>query len=292
MSKYFEYFKALGINPDVIFSTTVTLSIFILGIFLDRLNDWRKEQRKLNTIRTFTLEFIKSQLKPIANHIIFFKSMASELASTKAINFSYQSDGIMSDYLRSFTQIDLFKAMVYGVGKKRIQRITDFNKLLMIYDNLERAKPLWLQQFQIMVADYRQHQTDWNQSVDPIIRSYERWRSEIERTGHSIENDPFIKNLNDVIAIWQCKADLLDIKHTLDDLIYPVRETSIQYFSDLRAVEILSYSLKAIAAYNNQTNHRHCSSCNYVDEAQALQEMLDTLIAILNHYGIDVKATA
>jgi hypothetical protein len=275
---------SIGVSHDVVFTTSVTISIFVLGFVLNRVYDGWVRRRHLKRIRVFVVEYLKSIVPPIGRQVDAMQAFSTQLASLTHQDLVFQEDAIRSDHLKSISQLDVFDALVYGSGKRKLQRILHLNSVLEALDYIERLRRLAAVQFNYLHERYTQYFRDWNRATNAIQRHFDSYRSEASRPGHLPSPDDFLRELDLAIHAWQ-KTPNRDQLHIIHErYVQAVKQVCIKFFADPRSQTILPLTLNATDAFNNRMNLLTTMSAFYSQEARKLKERSELISQAVRAY--------
>lgn len=279
---------ALGISRDVV----VTISIFFLGFVLNRIYDRHIERRHLKKVRAFVIVYLQSLEKPIEQQVAAYQEFADQLSSLKHQDMIFQEDAIRSDYLKSVSQLDVFRALVFGLGKMRDRRIENLNSVLEALDYIERLRRLANLQFNYLFETYKSYSLIWNDSTNAIQRHFDSYRSAAKRNNIPSSEDPFLRDLDKLIYTWQQSPDGEEMQVMLDKYVHPVKDLCLKYFEDPRAMTLLPLTLNASNAFTNRKNLLTTMAKFFQGEVVKLTKKGEVIKQVVSTYKSASRATA
>lgn len=290
MRDIFKMFEELGVPAHVVFSTTVTITIFVVGISLTRLQEWYSKRRHLRSIRKVVFVYLRSIATPLMSHSVYLRDSAVRMADPNTRDYFFQEDGVRRNYLASFSQTELFNALVYGFRKKKSDRIEYFNVIMSTLDHIECNRALALLHFQQMVKKFDDNLVDWNAAVEPLIRKFEQWLGELLRAKRTLDDDCFLLKINDIVKKWQAMARPNDLTTIMENIVKPIHSIAASHTPDPRAIELLSYTTKACVVFESRLNLAQLMSSHFSDQSALYDAINESLQRILNIYGLQTTS--
>lgn len=284
MQSLFEYSISLGVKPDVVFSIFTSISIFIAGFLLNRFNDWRIRKHKLYTVREFILTYLSGLIPAIEKQIEFLNTFSTSLKNPLIKDFVFQDSSVNASYIKSLSQIDVFESLVFGFFSKKKKRISFFVVMLDALNYYERANPILIKQFEYFFNHHSQYMEDWNKAVDTILRNIDQWKSDVLKNGGTASSDVFIQKLDLLIYEWQTKGSIADLNGTVQIFLDPIKQLSVSYAHDSRAMKLIPSILSAKLANDNRNKILKIFSQYFEEVGTDWAKWKNNLLAVILHY--------
>ncbi len=244
-----EPFKLFGVSYDTIFTTVITITIFILGYFFNRLYEYRKDTRHLKDIRHLVLSHLSSLIEPIDKQIRVYKEFGEFLGTHKIEDYLFHASGIQTDFLSSIPYLDIFKAFLLKSKSKRVQYIDAFNSILQTIEFIRSQNENAKSQFQEFIINQKEHLDSWNIANGEILRYHSEILGYARRNRISPDKDTFLKELNEIIHNWYLQENGSEFKTKFKYLVKPVMNLVDKYQNDRRTVIISPFVIKSAQAY-------------------------------------------
>jgi hypothetical protein len=267
-----------GVSYDTIFTVSVTITIFVVGYFLNRLYDNTKRKNELKDTKAFLIAYLRSLLDPIEKQIVAFRTLSADVRSKKHQDFSYgDAVGVKLDVLDSLPQVDVFKAFLLGPKRTRPQRIAHFNRMLDALEYTKRQRDTAMMQFKDFVARHTKYLQQWNASMDGVMRSQEQFVSSARRTNTPPSKVPFVKGFNLLVHQWSQLPDYETMDQAAQHLLEPLRQLCKRESIDPRVHYVIPFVMDCLGAFRNR-NHLLSTFAQYFeDQAAGLQAKKDAL---------------
>lgn len=266
----FDATSALGISKDVVFSTFFTIAIFLLGYCAKATYDRHVDSKHLKHVREFIIAYLESLADPIDKQVEFFLSFSKELGTMQMVDFTYQEDGIRSDFVQSVPQLEVFKALVYGGSRIRQLRIQHLNEVQEALDYIEKIRQLAKRQFIYLTEQYNEFTKLRKDASDSIFRNYDVFISSATRQNALPSQDPFLQALDILVHDWHIDPNRNDQQVIEEKLILSVNKLCRANPADPRAIAILPLTLEASNALRNRNHILEVSSIFFAEEAEKL----------------------
>ena len=274
-----------GVSSDVIFTTIITISIFILGIVIKEITAYIKELFRKKYLRNYFIRSCEFLRKPIMTQIGVFKEYSTNFSSEAKIEFVYKDTTDLE--LRNFDNVsnqDLYRIFYLRKRKKSDERTKMFNDIINSLNFIRQQRINSLKNFDQFYSGYREYETQWQNNGDAILRYFDTFVSQNKTLEIKPSEDPFIKEYDSIVHNWQKNVDDKNIFRTHDNLISPLRDICKKYIGDPRANTVLNFVVGASYAFDNIKGIKKMYSEFFANEASELDDKYKRLINAINYF--------
>ncbi len=286
--------KFLGISIDTIFTALITIGIFILGLWLNKKNDQRKEFDLLIEIKTYFLQLVDILISATERQLTEFKRFSNELAERVDRSFIIGASSNFTTYnIDSVPNEKLFKIFVfYKSAKDKEQAIIRYKDLIINITSIRTIANEWRLSYQNFLDSTLETDEKFNENASKIaefnmntifIRYYE----------HNENDDEFMKEFDLILSAWEKKDDPVDKYVMMDNLISPLRELCRRMPDNFRAMELLKLVMQCRYAFLKKENIRNIYKylfATYVDQLTIAVNGIQKSITDIGNYK-DFKPT-
>jgi hypothetical protein len=266
-----------GVSNDTVFTTVVTISIFVLGYLLNRLYDAWIERKKQNDVQKFVLFSLEAILPAIDKQVASFNSVRQQMASKQHQDYIYtESTSLNFEGLDSLPRVEVFHAFARGRKKKRIQRIEHLNTIWGAIDFIRHQKESSRQTFLQFNEQYRRYLINWNENVDAIARIHDEYLMMATQAKLSPRDDPFFKEFNLIVHRLAEVGKSWEREKT--QLLGPLLDVCKTHYADARAVTVMKKILQAEYAYDNREHLLNSFGAYFDQQASGLTEKKKSII--------------
>jgi len=266
-------------SNDVLLSTIVTLSIFVLGIVIGIITKYCAERKRLNNVKKF-LKFGLSRLIVSAkNQIENLNLTSNEIGNPKHYHFVLRDNvDFNNKSLDSISSLDLHK-IIFKLNTK-IDHSEILDVLLNTIDFVANHRKNYVTNFQLFYSKYIEYEKRWNEKIDElrkmleqvIINSSEGTVSELDQKLISIYSS-FRKDApnNDM----DTKKELF-----VDKIIVVCKN----YISDSTAINIGQSAVYCSSIFTFILEQRKIYSNQMLNEKETLEKrikQLDKIVSLL-----------
>lgn len=250
--------KFLGVSYDTIFTTLVTISIFLLGYLFNRFYDYLKDLRRLRDIRKLVHSHLQSLLGPIDERIQVYLHLGEFLISQKRGHYTFRQPTIHTEFLNGLTYTEVFLAFKLGSRKLRNERIDAFHSVYKAIDFIKSQNAS-----ASSLHSEHSHQSEelrekWSGVLQAIMRDYDTWLNANIRNQVPKSGDAFLSEFASVVNKVAKLENGAQMDLTFEHLIEPLKKLSInsQYAGDMRCMNLFPRLSDAVYAYKalNQLN--------------------------------------
>ncbi|MBI2427963.1 MAG: hypothetical protein HYV29_04070 [Ignavibacteriales bacterium] len=270
-----------GVSYDAIFTTVVTISIFIFGYIINRFIEYRKEVRSKKELRELIIVQLNTLLEPIEKQSIAFKELSDSIISKKYQDYVYQEGNYHTGYLTNLPSVDIYKSFVYGSKKYKSERIKAYNLFLKTLAFFGRQSQITKDQFIEFIGRHKSYIDIWNEHTNAIVRYHDYLLSFAKRNKISPGKDPFLKEFNLIIHNWAKIQNRTDIQTLLEHFLKPLKALCLANPSDERTNVLLPRIIEANQAYSNREHLLDLMGNYFREESDKLKLKRDDLKNIL-----------
>lgn len=278
-----------GFSIDVVVFTVFTpIIIFLLGFWLNRSNDKRKEKGRLHDIRLYFYSqidtLIKATVKQKENLNAFIEKLKEE--KIQNLNFALSAD-FRIKHLEALPKTDLFAVIVSKEKKNRERRLSIFWKCQQSFDLVDWHSKNFQKRFDYVFAKCSEYEKRWNESIDFVGKFHGRWISDAVHNQIDIKSDPFLIGFWEIYHEW-AKAELYRDMYVAErKLINPLIQHCKKMLPSNYALILLEELLKCKGAVDNHRNLRKIST----EEFESYLKQLDKIFADLTESLNELKNT-
>ncbi|MGB2805587.1 MAG: hypothetical protein WBD64_11925 [Candidatus Zixiibacteriota bacterium] len=263
-----------GVSRDTIFTTFVTILIFVLGYLIARYIERKKEKERLKQIRIYFLGIADRLINPIESLIKSYRQLSDTIADKKRHDFALgESHELYLDSIRTLSQVDLFTILIldnkYGeeqLKSKHFKNVFDAFEFIRLQN--ERAK----RNFAYFNSEQEKYSRQWNDNANSIARLFDNFVSANIRNNVPKSHDQFLANFDRICHSAQVKDDR-NIYIVKEHLIDPLKEVCKEYKDDPRAMILLPFIIECRMAFDNIVNLKRLFSGSFDEEASKLEKI-------------------
>ncbi|MGD1046551.1 MAG: hypothetical protein ABR936_14685 [Bacteroidota bacterium] len=278
--------KILGISYDTIFTTVITLTIFILGYILNRFYEWRKRIRHLKNIRELIVAHLKSLIEPIEGQMRSFKEMADYLGSKTIKQYTFHESSIQTDFLSGLPCLDIFQAFTLGSKKNKTRRIDAFNSMFQAIEFIKRQNSITRNQFIELSPNRRELTENFNSAIDAIMRFQDQLLGFARRNKITSSKDMFLKELNAIVYQYSQLKDQKELDTLYKCFVDPVLTLVKKYPNDQPSDILSPLVLRSFKYHNDIISLLDAHSKHYQEHSIKLEKrkeiILNTMTTIEN----------
>lgn len=275
-----------GISSDTIFTTVITISIFVLGYVVNKIFENRKENYRLAEIKEYFLFKFKSFSPLIEKQISEYRCLSQNISKQNSTDFNL-AEAIDSSVV-SFSNLpfdDFYKIFISNGHPKSKLKYEKYNDLVTSLNFIDRQIEYSKQNFNVFFNDYRRYENDWESSLDYVFRFYDQILSITKRYNLNATEDQFLMELGSQISKWKKESDITDILKSEEELIVPLKDICKKFIEDERALVLLPSLIKASRSVMNLKNIKKIFSEYFESEAKRLEEKKTKLLKAIDYYS-------
>jgi hypothetical protein len=268
-----------GVSLDTIFTTFITILIFIIGHILVRLWQNNKEKKRLRDIRIYFFTLLDTIPQAIDKLIKVYTELSNAIEERTHRNFVLgESHELCLDNVTKLSHVDLFKILISS-SKARNDEAA-FKHYKNIFDTFEfirlqndRVKT----SFSYFMGEYRGYRNCWAEASDSILRFHDSILSFAKRNNIRPSEDPFLKEFDELFYAASKNRNFESMYEAEESLINPLKNLCKKYATDQRALMILREVLICWSAFKDIINLKVLYSRLFKDEADKLEQMKESL---------------
>lgn len=243
----------LGISVDTIFTTLITIFIFVFGYLLNRYYENKKEKNRLLDVKSFFIIYIESLLKPLDKFINSINDLSTNLKDLNERGIKFSETSKLSINVNIIDQLDLFKVFVFDEKENKDKKIYHLKNILSSLVTIDKTKSNTKDTFFRFHSDLRRYENVLRENWNFILRQFDIYISTGMRNPSELVNDSFMSGLKEIFSEWNKneKKDSIDITKKI--LIEPIREYCKLKIEDERTLQLVPATVGYNDAYMNIT---------------------------------------
>ncbi len=270
-----------GISYDTIFTTSITIFIFILGYLINRWVEHRKEIKSLEDLKELIKVQINTILEKIDKQNEAFIQLSEAILSKKYQDYIYAEANYQTESVTNLSNVDLFKSFLIGSKINRVDKIKSYNVFTKSIAILSVQNQITRTQFMDFIKSHRSYIDSWNASVNALMRYHDFCISFAKRNNIPPSNDPFLKEFSNIVGAWSKNEKRTEIKYVTEQLLKPLRAHCLQNPSDERTITILPLILEAEQAFRNREHILDITGKYFTDQVEQLKKIKTDLESVL-----------
>lgn len=225
------------VQPDTIYTVTVSLSIFILGLLFKWGFESYQKRKYLKNRASFFINSAESMIEPMDKQAEEFKNLSEAVADINErnlvlnivsdLNFFFFSPDIIADIHR-YISVKWWKD-VDELSLKKISKV-----ITAIQKQFDHGK----YNFDNFMRKQERNADAWQQATNSIFRFNDFLINQHRANGKPSE-DEFFHDFNTTVHEWTEERDDYDLKHIHDKLIFPLKKVCKNHSGDPRALQVL-----------------------------------------------------
>jgi len=264
-----------GVSRDTIFTTFVTIIIFVSGYLITRYIERKKEKERLKDIRLYFFTIADNLINPIELLIKSYRQLSETIADKKHKDFGLgESHELYLDSIRSLSQVDLFTILIsdnkHGDEQEKSKHFKNvFDTFEFIRLQNERVK----RNFSYFDSEQRIYSRQWNDNANSIARLFENFKSSNIRNNIPKSHDQFLGEFDNIMHKSTQVDDYRNIYVVKEHLIDPLKELCKKHEDDPRAIILIPFIIECRMAFENIVNLKVLFSRAFDEEAQKLEKI-------------------
>ncbi len=240
-----------GISIDTIFTTFITIFIFIIGFLIHRYYENKKNLNNLKDVKSFFLIYIESMIEPFEHFIDSIQKLSDNLKDINNRKLSFSESAKLTVDENIVNQLELFKAFVFNEKTAKEKRIIHLKNLLNALITIKKVKVNLKDTFFKFNDDLRRYEHKLMDSMNFISRQYDLYLSIGLRSSIDFEKDLFLVGFKKIISEWNESEnkDFIDITKT--KLINPTKDYCTLNIQDERALHLIPATVDFNNAFLN-----------------------------------------
>lgn len=258
-----------GVSKDVIFTTFVTISIFLIGLIIKYLYEFCIERKRLHSIKEYFIKLIKSLYEPIKVQCSSYIVLSKNIANFKKLDFAFEENPrLNTEGLKQVSQYDYYKSFITISKKKNRDQV--FNSLISIFNilkSIELQKEFANINYRDFISRHREYINNFNNTVNKLLRAYDSALSVIQ------DGDVLIIEMQKILSSVENREG--NIKIIKKKIIDPLYDLFVNTKADRRSLFFLeivisirkSYSdLKYLRDIHSKLFNNFSSKLNYMQQ--------------------------
>ncbi len=269
----------MGISIDTIFTTTITILIFVIGHALLRWREKQKEKQRLEDIRVYLFTLLDTIPKAIENLIKVYDGLSKEIAERSHRSFGLgESHELYLDSFDKISSIDLFKVLITSrKASNRKDRSKHFKALVDTPEFLRLQNARVKTNFANFIVEYRKYEQRWRDNFDSVLRLFDEMLSHAKRHDIKKSQDPFLNELDNLFANASQKRSLESMYETEAAIVDPLKELCKKHIKDERALKLMPLVVNCRRIFEELINLKDLFSKQFQNEAEQLQRISKSL---------------
>jgi len=258
--KYYQFFldkagsdKFLGISIDTIFTALITIGIFILGFWLNKKNDERKEYDLLIEVRSYFLQLLDILIESTKKQLEAFGDFINELKEEKENDYVIQSYSGFTTYdIDQIPNEKLFKIFVYyKLDSGKQDAIKLFKEMITKIGLIRNISGSWQKQFQDFLESWKRVDEEYNRNAR-LVEDFINKTVHLAHKAGDISNDDFLKRFDTIVLNWQKMDNHVDKFVMMKHLIEPLHKLCQETPKDTRTLDLVRPIMGCIYAFANK----------------------------------------
>lgn len=239
-----------GISLDTIFTTLITIFIFVLGFLINKHFENKKERKNQSDIKSFFILYIESLLEPFGHFINSLNDLSRIVSDLNNRKIKFSETAKLNVDENIVSHLDLFKSFIFNEKIDKDLRIFHLKNILNALITIKKVKENVKDVFYKFNEDLRRYENKLTKSMNSILRKYDMFLSQGLRM-NNLEDDVFLKGVKDIISRWHKSEnhDFIDI--TKQNMINPLKEYCRKNIHDERSLLLVPLAIDFNDAYSN-----------------------------------------
>lgn len=267
-----------GIKIDTIFTVSTSLFVFILGFLLNKFNEYLKERKRLNDVKSFFLTQVSDKLKFIKDQADSYKQVAKEIMDERHQDFVFKEFSDLNFVpIEKIPHIDIFNSVRRGKRKEAKERLNSLRDIFDAIEFFKRSKLMSSQNNEEFIQSFRRYQERWNENTDFILRQFDNFILNARINSTAPFEDPFLSELDNIVNSWRSR-DSKDFAVVKEFLLEPIKVLCKGNRRDSRISVLLPAVLNSLTAFENIQHIAEIYSDFFEDQAEQLELRRNKLI--------------
>lgn len=255
------------IDPNTIFTVSVSLSIFALGWFLTMIYEHRKEQKRLKSRLLFLNESLKSMIEPLGVQAKSFQDLSDQIKDQNIKSYLFKiATSINLKFLSSILLEDVHKLLLKHSSSAHLL-IQEFTNVI---NSIEIQRTNFTKNFDSFMRALERNEDYSHKSLDQIFRFYDS----LLKT-ESLKDD-FISEFALTLGKWYDLGDENNSEILYLNLLIPLRNVCENRKTEQNALILLPHVIEAIYAYENIRDLRIKYEALFNNDATQINTQIST----------------
>jgi len=262
-----------GISKDVIFTTVVTISIFLIGSITKYLYDFCNERKRLHSIKKYFIKLIISLYEPIKVQCTSYIDLSNNIADFQKLDFAFvENPRLNTEGFKQVSQYDYYKSFITISKKKNRDQVFDsLISTINILKSIELQKEFANTNYRDFISRHREYINNFNDSINKLLRAYDSAISIIQ------DGDVLIIEMQKILSSVENREG--DIKIIKEKIIDPLYDLFVNTTVDRRSLFFLEIVISIRKSYSDLENLRNIHSKLFNNFSTKLNSMEQKLIS-------------
>jgi len=277
--------RIMGISVDTIFTTLITIFIFVIGYVINKCVENKKEKSRLNKLKYYYIYLVKLYLSPIDNFIQSLSELIESIKSRQYRNIHFTGGkGLYFDKIINISRQDLYSIFVQNCTKPEEEKYLHSNYLINSFEYLKvvtkNSKEEFLKYYEIINRFIKL----WDENINQLGRYFESMMQHIRVNNIDPTSDNFFHQMSILRSKWVKLEDFKNIDIAMENYLNPLNELCNQNQSDSRVLIITPLVVNCFSAYNNIMNVKKFYSDVFSDINNELVEIKNQIKNAISFY--------
>lgn len=261
-----------GVSKDVIFTTVITISIFLIGLIIKYFYEFCIERKRLQSVKKYFIKLIKSLYEPIEVQCSSYMVLSNNIANFQKLDFAFEENPrLNTEGLKQVSQYDYYKSFI--TISKRNNRDQVFNSLISIFNilrSIELQKEFANINYRDFISRHREYINNFNNSVNKLLRANDSALSVIQ------DGDVLIIEMQKIMnSVENREGNIQIIKEKIIDPLY---DLFVNTKADRRSLFFLEIVISIRKSYSDLEYLRDIHSKLFNNFSNKLNSMQQELI--------------
>ena len=269
--------KILGISVDTIFTTFITIFIFIIGYVINKCIENKKEKARLNKLRDYYIYLVKTYLSPIDDFIRSLSELIESISSTEHTNIHFTGGkDLYFDKIINISHQDLYTIFVQNISNSEDVKYEHFNNFVNSFEYLKVVTKNTKDEFFKYHDNLNRFIKQWDVNINQLGRYFETMMHHIRANNIDPTTDQLFHQMDLLISRWIKIENFRNLDIAMENYLNPLNELCNQYQNDSRVLIITPLVVNCFSAYKNILNIKQFYS-------DVFRDINNDLVQIKNH---------
>lgn len=262
-----------GVSHDTIFTTFITIFIFIAGYIANRLYDRYKRNKELKILKKYFCYVVEHIDEPIRKQVTNFVKFSHALKTKTKKNYHLGHSLVPAlENIKNIKHSDLYDIFLNVNSSKidmRAKNLQKFHESIYLMEYVYTSYPKRFNDFSEALS---KHEKKWNVSITSIVRCFDEFVSDAVSRGIQRGKDMFLEEVDELLKKNNKNPDYRRPNIAIKIFIHPLIEICKKFIGDGRATVLLKYSLECNEAYENSKNAHYVYRKYFILTARSLNK--------------------
>jgi len=279
----------LGVSIDTIFTVFTTIAIFVLGVFIERKAEKKKEKKRLNQLEEYFIKLIELSEPAVLRQADAFKEFSDKLLEKKEQHLHLLDISSFSmEPIKEIDKKDLF-AIFIKTKKGDVGLKTElYRKLFGNIEHIDNIKNSYKETYRVFMEKFYKFQDDYNEALKVTSEAYDNMLTYNQANKINPAADPFLLRLDRIRAKWtaleKAGIDFRDRYVAKENYLEPVRILCRESVGDQRAVYVLKHIMESIYAFENMEELKKFHSDHFKLDSETLKKSVTEIKSCLKAF--------